>query len=368
MAMLKDILTQMKLRLALIVRDKMTVIVFIFCIIVFLLGISELNRTASEQTSLPVGVVDLDQSEASAEFCEKLVKLDSLKVTFGSAEELARQLDESFVRCVIVIKDGFEKKLKKGQYKGIMEMHRQETDAVATVIADIAAGEIMQEICLAHTWKAYNSNVEDSNEAKMTEEEYAAYTKDFSADDQFNFAFEFHYADTAGKEKNPTENSIFYREVVAAAAILLLSLLQFCTMAGIQFEKAQGITRRRRMFRIGMISEAIGNMAATAVCSMLAAIVFCVCVCSGIGSYEKFWGLFLITIGYCIVMSLVYFVLAKCTRGILSYQMIGSIVVLAFGVIGFCSTVDGTVLRDLPSWFFKIPNSVYLKAFIDLLA
>lgn len=367
MKMHRDILTQTTLRLKLYWKDKATVTVFLLVCFCFLFCVFDLNQNAEEKAALQVGIVNLDEGTEGQKLMERLDRVPALLVQTGTWEELEQSMMDGYLRCILEIHPDFSKKLEKGSCKRVITVYHEEGDNVSAVISDIVAGEIMYELCLSRAYRTYEKLPEYERQ-KYTREEYADYTASLLDREEFDFAFEFEFTDTTGKtEKQGLDNSLFYRQAVAAAACMLMTLLQFTAMSGVMLEKEQGLHTRSKLICISFGAGMAGNLLAAAILSMLCSTIFAAAVSFGVQDGKVFFSLLWISVIFSVMMALVYYALTVLAQNLLSYQISGAVLLLLTGVSGFCSMVEGVLIGNFPAWFDWIPNVIYLRWFTEII-
>lgn len=367
MGMLKGLSAQALLWLRLFLQDRMTFLVLAVSVLGFLFCMADLNAGAEGLAAVPVGFVDLDGSEKSGELSERLAHLPSLSLKYGTYGELEELMASGGIRCILEVKEGYEEKLYAGKSRNLLNVYYEEDDRVATIVTDIVAGEMMYDICQAQAYSAYEELPAGEKE-KFTREEYEAYAASLVGGEDFDFAFEFHFLDGGRQEREKgIKNSYFYRQAVAAVAALLFALLMMSALSGVCMERERGIDQRRCLAGMGKTEELLGSMLACTILSMLPAAVFAVCVAAGVGEWKKFFPIFWTSVLFSVMMALVYYILAKKMPSLFAYQVAGTVVLLGFGVCGFCSMVDGILFPEFPAWLRLIPNCAYLRKFMDIL-
>lgn len=368
MRMLKSLSVQALLRLRLFLQDRMTVLVLAVSALVFFFCMADMNQGAQELASVPVGLVDLDGSKKSEELAARLDALEALTVKRGTYEELRALMEEGGIRCILEIREGYGEGLYAGKSKKLINVYYEEDDRVATIVTDIVAGEMMYDICQAQAYLAYEE-LPAGEKGKFSRQEYEAYAASLIGGEDFDFAFEFRFVDGGHTEReNGIKNSLFYRQVIGAVAALLFSLLQMSALAGVCMERERGICQRRRLAGVTGTAEMLGSMLACAVLSVLLAAVFAVCVAAGVGEWKKFFPVFWTSVLFSVMMALVYYILARTLPGLLAYQVAGTAVLAVFGICGFCSIVEGILFPEFPEWFHFLPNCMYLRRLLGILA
>lgn len=365
--MIKKTFVQMGFCLKLFLKDRTTFLVFCISVFLFLFCMADLNRGAEEMAAIPIGLIDGDKTEKSEELAERLKNLESFLVKTGNYEELVTFLQGGEIRCILEIKEGYQNAVSAGKYRELIAVYHEEGDNVATLVTDIAAGEMMYDICQAHAYFAYEKLPEEEKE-KFSREEYEAYAASLIGGEDFDFAFDFRFVEQGGDERREgLKNSLFYRQIVAAMAAMLFSLFAMSAMAGVYQQKESGIARRAFLLGMGRVSEAVGNLLACTLLSMVLAAIFAVCVGAGMGEWKKIFPIFWTSAGFSVMMALIYYFLAKAAGGLFVYQMAGTLILAVLGICGFCSIVEGVLLPDFPKWFHFLPNCAYLRNIVKIL-
>ncbi len=365
--MFKDIVVEFWLRLRLFFKDRITVIVLVISLLFFLFAMGQFNAEAEKRASIPIGVAAGEDTKEVRALIDRLRKLESLYIVEGSLEELLEQLSDGYIQCVFEIREGYADKISKGRSRSLIAVYHPKGDDASSILADIVAGEMMYEICLAQGYKEYESLPEKEKE-KYTRQEYEEYTASLIKDENFDFAFQFRFVDTVGGEREDgVKNSLLYRQAITAVAAMMLCAVPFVAMGSIYSEKACGIAARKRICAMGRFAVDAGDIAASFILSLGMSVVFAVCLCFGAGKEEKFFIILWTTLIFSIIMALTYYYLAKIMRGLFGFQIAGALLLLVMGCCGFCSLVEGVLIDRFPLWLRWIPNCVFLRSVTKLL-
>ncbi len=143
------------LRLKLLFKDRTAGICYLVASVVILVVILGLNIHAEERSSLPIGLVNEDAGEKSAELAEKIRTSESLYVYEDEFDPLYDLLLDGYINCIFVIKKGYEKSVTDGDPSEVLGIYAAEDDKISTVISDIVAGCMMYEVCLDKAYKRY---------------------------------------------------------------------------------------------------------------------------------------------------------------------------------------------------------------------
>ena len=367
MEIFRDTLTQAILRLRIVCRDRITVAVFVISAICFLFCMSDMNRAAEELANIPIGVVNLSDEKQAQALVERLDSLSSLHVERGTFDELVKRLEDGYLQCIYVIREDYAKCIAQGKTQELLTVYHVAGNNVSYLISDIVAGEMMYDLCLAQGYLQYEK-LEPGDKPKYTKEEYENYTAGLIGTADFDFAFRFTFVDTQAKQEvATTENAVFYRQGIASAAAMLISVFCMTLMAGVVMEKEQGISRRRGMLAIGRVDETAGNVLAAAVALSVLAMIFSVCSCVFADRICNIPEMFGVTLFYALVMTALFLVAAKALKRLFAYQMLGGMIVLGFGVCGFLGMVEGILIHGLPEVLCRLPNNLFVEAVTELL-
>lgn len=95
---------------------------------------------------IPVAVVDEDESEYSALLLERLYDKEGLGLNRTDRKTAAAMLENSEVEHVFIIKEGFEKDIRREETDGLIEMVSSASSYSADYASEIVAGEAMRII------------------------------------------------------------------------------------------------------------------------------------------------------------------------------------------------------------------------------
>jgi hypothetical protein len=105
----------------------------------------------SALTSVPIALVDADQSPTSQRVVASILKKDILNTTQTDFEYAYGLLKNHKIEALVHIKPGFEKALMSGQYEKLIDMIYLDRSVSAPALTDILAGSVLKEAC------AYNA-------------------------------------------------------------------------------------------------------------------------------------------------------------------------------------------------------------------
>ena len=110
--------------------------------------IKDMNFSTGDRSAIPIGLVDDDNSMLSVKFSDRLKTNESLGISGNSFLASLKQTFRWLYQMYSGNKKGYEK-ISKRMNTGLIYVYRNPDDAIATVVTDIAAGDMMMDICKA---------------------------------------------------------------------------------------------------------------------------------------------------------------------------------------------------------------------------
>ena len=356
-------MSEYKLRLKLLLKDRTAGICYIVASVVILIVILGLIIHAEERSSLPIGLVLEDHSDKAAELAERIRTTEALYVYENDLGSLYDMLLDGYINCIFVVKKGYGDSLTDGDPIEVLSIYAAEDDKISTVISDIVAGCMMYEVCLDKAYKRYQGLEAPSEDyVKMTYAEYAGYVKKMAEDDTFRFVFDATYVD-AGTGKISTSditNGMIYRQMIAGMLAMLMMLVAFCSFNSVVSEYENGIRSRLRTIAGSPLIRSIREIAAAATYCLPAAILISAMLIKQTGVAASLW-IFLLDLAFILFFCIMFYVFTILCRNVFAYQLLGTVSVTVLGAMGFISAFRGLIGDDL---FINTPVAVYIDMFI----
>lgn len=215
--------------------SKRNIVLLVFSILLCAFGTVMLSLKAGEQSSLPVGIVDYDNTKASKELINKMEDNPVILVNTGSKARLFNKMEKREIIAVYEIKSGFEERIKKGDMEGLFSVTYPKGEEKCFLLSDIIAGDLMDGLIGGKTNEYYKEIYETEDD------EYLKYLETRKDDPMFQYKFSISYEDSgyadkedkgfesAGNNEKVGENlSLIYYEFmnVFVAAVILMLLLE----------------------------------------------------------------------------------------------------------------------------------------------
>ncbi|MBH1939688.1 ABC transporter permease [Mobilitalea sibirica] len=365
-----DVISIFLLRMKLICKDFTTLASMTTSLIIFSIIIHALSVSVEEQSSLPIGILDKDKSVESEELMERLNNVTTLKLISNEDEELHKLLLDEMILGLFVIENGYEEKLKRGDINDIITMYYLEGNKSASILSDIIASEMIYPISFYKSYRYYDKIPFEGR--KHTKAEYEAYLeKLFTGSEDFDFAFDMKYInpDIEVSSEKVISNSLLYNQLIFGILGILIAFIAMFLISQTVREKEMGIGYRLRITRFQPYKQDVGNFLALIFCEGSVALIFSSLIYSRLETKELslFISSFILILLNAIVFGGFFIVISKLVKSIILYQLIGSIIILLLGGLGFYRLLTG-FYQTIADRFLKfIPNNWFIQGFTDII-
>lgn len=374
---LRDIITRFQLSMKLLIRDKITVAVFLLACLCFFFICSTLNFSAQDRSRIPIGLANLDlekidgqkvATRVSQELVDAVMDSTSFRVVLGEVDELKKALTNGEINTIFVINRGYQERIMRGSTKQNITIYKSTENKLATLLSDIFAGEMLDEICLQKSWLKYRG-LDFEGFEQLSADEYREYVLRMMDEDEFEFTFDVELVSTMSSDANydKLSNTLLYRQIIAGIFAMLLSFVVLFSFTYVCMEKEQGISRRKRLSLNNRVAEHLGTVMTVLLLAGLLCIIFVSCICYYAKADYAFWPLLRLSLTYALLMSLIFIVLVRLTKGVISYQMIGAVIILILGMLGFFTMIEGLVFNNLINALENTPNGWFIRRFVDII-
>ena len=374
--MLGNVKTIFKLKLKLILSHKSSYIILGAILLFTYLLVNMINDNLEEKSSLPIGIVDLDESNLSKELVENLSTNDALYLYTGSITKMEELLKDNLIYTYFVIEEDYERKIKSGNTSDLCSMYYLENNKAFTVISDIVAGEAMYSICL---YKGLNTfmklpepELAGDEVRKYSFEEYIAYSEAISKDSMFDFTFDIKMVNLKEQldlSQEKVTNSIIYRQAILAILGILQSFLILYFIGTIKNQESQLVLSRLHLSGISRGACVIGELMTLVLCGSILNVIFWVMLQGSIfqTTLSNRIGLFILMELFLLGVVAFFLLLHQLIRRNSVYQIVGTLLIITFGGFSFLSII-GTVLPVGMLNVAKIcPNYWFLTGFTDII-
>lgn len=341
------------LRIKICIKDITACICYLVSAVVVLCLLLGLDSVSEERSAVPIGLINEDESTEADRLCESIMQNDAFYVYEGSRSELREKLLEGYINSLVIIKEDYGLRIRKGNTDELVEIISGEDNKVSVVVGDIIAGSMLYDICAE---KGYRLYLQQEGNAGLSREEYQTYILRTSEQPDFQFGFELEYRDAnEGKiEEAAVTNGMIYKQMIAGMFAMLLSLLAFVSCNGICLEYESGTRRRLKNLpnsKAAMnAADYLGIYLYTLPLGLLGGYLL-----SGLGGMA-------VAAAYLALLCFVCVVLSNLLKKTDAYQLAGAVLIVALGVCGFVSVfaglVGGTELLNYT------PNALFIESFL----
>lgn len=360
-------------RLKLIFQDKQNCIILACTFLVFLLVMNSLSFGATKRSSIPVGILNLDDSMSSNQLVEDLKEVPSLYIYEEERQKLNNLLYKEQISAIFIIEAGYEKSIQSGKTKELITMYYLTDNENAKVISDIFAGEMLYNICLNKGYQLYKKlPMEDiENSAIYSKQEYFKYAKGLMESADFDFTFDIAMVNQNGKitGKQTLSNSVIYQQIIWGILGMLLSFLSMILAASIVLEYETGLHKRIGISLLHSTMIDINHLAVMLSISSIFSLPLCFLIgikVSGF-TFTKGVGLYFLILLFSSVIGLWFILLAKIIRKVVKYQYLGVLSVTIFGIVGFLNLIAAFLNSNLLNVSKIVPNSWFIQGFTDII-
>lgn len=367
---LRDIAHIFIFRIKLICKDMTTLAALLFSLLIFTLVLTVLSGSAQEHSAIPIGIVDKDQSRESAELMVRVAETPALRVIEGEEEELHELLLDEMVNALFVIEEGYGRKIWMGDSREIITMYYIRDNKSSSIISDIIAGEMIYPISLYKSLRYYERLPFDGG--KLTAEEYGLYVDHLLKEsDDFDFAFHMILENPRNevRKEEPISNALLYNQLIFGILGILTALIAMFLISGLIREKELGVEERLSISRIHYWKQEIGNLLALLFVEGMVALILTGILCYPMepANYSIYISSFLLVFLFATAFGSLFLLIAGIVKSILVYQMVGSILILVTGGLGFYHLLTGFYQVISGSIVKIIPNCWFIQGFTDII-
>ncbi len=365
-----DIIYIFLLRMKLIGKDRITLTVLLSSLLMFSILIQTLSSTAEEHSAIPIGLVDLDNSEESLSFAERVSKVSSLRIVEETEEKLHSLLLDELIYAIFVIDEGFEEKLHKGNPKDLVSVYFIGKHRSTAILSDILAGEMMYPITLYKSIRYYEG-IEYEGQ-KLSEDEYKSYIVQLlKGSTDFDFAFDISYErpQDSISDNLQISNTILYNQLIFGILGILAALIAMFIISVRIREKELGVEERLRISRFSMLQRDLGSVLSLLLIEGCLAFIFASLILLQLGIWKPLIivSSLLLIMEFSLVMGCIFIIVSNLVKSIITYQMIGSILILITGGLGFYQMLNGFRPTATSKVLNFIPNCWFIQGFTDII-
>lgn len=351
-----------------IFTNKLAILTLVFFMISFIGISSTLNKELSESSSIPVGILDLDQSEMSRETVGQLKEMEGFTIYELPEQDLEKALLEERVLAYFVINDKFEDSIKVNNLKNIVKMYYLKDYNYISVVSDIFSKAIMYNAIL------YRGNVLyekiGKQEGFLSLRNYVEYTTRLKEQSEYSFSFELEYykiGNNSVHSSKETANNLISNQLFTGLLTIFSSfLVMFLVMC---IRKSDVIQIRLRTSLVSNFMIEVGNMVTLLLIELVVSTFFTLhlCIMLGIAIAPNFVWILMQQFSVFFVFTLLFQIVSQLAESEIVYQGIGTVIILVFGGISILQAIGQLNLEFIVEFAKNIPNYWFIIAITDII-
>ena len=341
------------LRLKICLKDRTAGICYFVSVVVMFCLLLGLSSVAEERSAVPIGLYVDDDSEEALRLAEKMRATSSLYIYEDSLDELKELLLDGYVNSIFIIEKGYGERVRGTDVDNLVTVLCGKDDQMSVMISDIVAGAMMYDICLNKSYRLYADSLPTN---ALDKQQYSDYIWKLYDSHDYAFNFESVYKDPKVKkiEERQVTNGMIYKQMIAGMLAMLLCLMAFVSCNCFCIEYENGVAYRLKEFPGSRIPKEImdffGIFMYTLPLSIVAGLLF-----SDIKAV-------IASIVYLMVLCAVCTFISKAVKKTESYQLVGAVLVIGLGVLGFVSVFSGII--GGPEFLRYTPNAIYINLLV----
>ena len=321
-----------------------------------------------EKSSIPVGILDLDQSTLSQSVTDNLSDLDSITLLYGTEAELKKSLKEDRIYAYFVIYKGFETAINQYKFSKLVEMVYLGQNQYVSILSDVFNQAMIQDIIVKEGERLYQTFPDYENLIYQTD--YNEFIQSEYEKKETSFAFQYSFYNTVHgdvQSAKAVSNNIISTELFLALGGIFLVFFVMQLIASMD-KKSIVISRTR----VSLISK----------WTMELADFITLIITEGVITILVSWYLihnlsvdiknkmvniiFLITI-FMIAITMFFVLLRRVIINIIAYQFTGFIIALALGSISIMEILGQFQIEMVSNLAKKTPNYWFISGITDII-
>lgn len=374
--MLGNIKTIFILKLKLIISQKSSFIVLGIMLLSSYLMVNTIESDIDEKSSLPIGVVDLDNSRLSNELVNNLESNEAVFLYQGSIAEMDELLKDNLIYTYFVIEENYERRIMAGNTTDLCTMYYLKNNKAYSLISDIVAGESMYTICLykgLNTYMALPEPVqEEEGLRKYSVKEYIAYSQELTTDSMFDFTFDIQMVSLDSKLNLPQDditNTVIYQQAILAILGVIQSFFILYLTGTIKNQESHMVRSRVHLSSISRHSCWIGELLTLVLSASVLNIIFFTMLNKTL--FQTTLGnkiaLFFLMELFLIGFTGFFLYLNQLIQKNSLYQIIGTFIIILFGGLSFLSLIGTVLPKEILNIAKFSPNYWFLTGFTDII-
>lgn len=368
MKQIRELAVVLHLNMKLFVANKMALVVLVVVSVVFAVLSGGLVKEYEKKTSLPIGVVDYDQSECSKRLVEEVSHTEGFSVIRGTETVLKQKLEEEQVYAYFIIQKGYEQKVKGDKARELVTMCYLKENGFVSILSDIFAKSMMNDVLQYRSASLYERYAKEHELVKKRE--YLLWKEndpEFSSAGRFFEKIYYQVGEDALSETKEVKNAILANQLFLGITAMFCS---FLTMFLVLCLGKKAVTlRRMQMGPMTNTIREVGDLVSLLAAELFLGIAITIYIGVLLGGLPKgAWGqLFAVCLVYLYVQAIFFFLFSKLVKKETTYQCVCVIFLLVAGGFGTMSSMGQITMPLLNRISKNIPNYWFITNIIDII-
>lgn len=364
---LKDIWNIVLIRIKLLCANKKFVLLYMFFIVITASIMLTFSKESDDKSSIPIGVVDLDNTVVSKSIIDRLNDEESIRIIKGSREELLTKLEKGELSSVFVYEKGFADKLSNLDTNMLISHTYSNSAMFGKILSDIVLSPMLDDVCYLYCKNQYYIN--DKKYIKVSnEEEYEQYFRRLYKNETKKVAFNFKVISEQLKDSNKLKNQLLYLEVIIGICAVILTLVTMIIGNVYVEDYIKGVHKRLYISTMKISSVIIGDFLASLIVSfgfgtLVSVILFREL---GVTNIRQIIKLLLLILALECTISMLFILLSRLCKDFVAYQLIGSICVLVLGISGAIYILGFLVDKTISSKLLVMPIATLINGYKNI--
>ncbi|WP_349408683.1 ABC transporter permease [Pseudalkalibacillus sp. SCS-8] len=310
-------------RWKIIISHRWQFLLMLLAPLIFFWGAEQLLSKGSANLKVPVIFVAEEQNETTETIIDRVRKNDTLQVHVKEKDEALQLLKQNKAEAAVVLTEGIEEKLKKGEIKGVVHLYKAPNAIATGLIQEYVASEVIR---FASNGKAATYMAQEYDEENMYE--YAWNYTDEQWEPKPLMTVDYKIS---GEKETATQTEKNITPLLYGLLSIYILLISFYHHTWVMTERANGLASRTGMFGVNRFTRYIGNLIGTMTVIMVTVLPASLYLFIGDGSFVENAALLA---GYIVACSGVSFLLATLFTGISFYHLVAVALTFVSGFLG----------------------------------
>lgn len=323
----------MNLRLKIIFSNKRLVLLSVIVPSLVVFMISTFFTSFSHTLSIPIGLIDYDNTAISHRLMTNLAANDYLEIMTNEEAEAIRMVESNKIEAYFIIKDGFQRRINTLEYDQAISINYLDKNYIAPSLIDLLAKDVLYEIAKSSASNKVNLYTKDPNYVASVD----ALFDTLLIDDGFRMHINYSFKSNTTENSNSLElGDILPLKLSLGLSTTFITVFLFYIGSAIIIEKSMYTDQRLKSIGIKPFQQILGNFMGELIFSLLIILVYLLTLLLSLDLviFEMLYPLFIILIVYAMVILMISTLLIHFIKSIDHYQSLIVPLVFIISLIG----------------------------------